>query len=88
MPEMHVIPNFVQTVRAVLEIYESCVHGQTDNLIFYKVETYLGCLLVSKIHVIPNFVQTVREVLEIYESCVHGQSDRQITRLLTRLRPI
>ena len=31
MPEMHVIPNFVKIVRAVLEIYESCVHGQIDR---------------------------------------------------------
>ena len=39
--------------------------GKTDNPIFYKVETYLDCLLVPEIYVIPNFVEIVRAVLEI-----------------------
>ena len=53
MPEIYVIPNFVKIIRAVLEIYERCVHGQNDrqagNPIFYKVETHLDRLLVSEI---------------------------------------
>ena len=88
MPEIYIIPNFVKIVRAVLEIYENCVHGQTDNSIFYKVETYVDRLLVPEIYIILNFVKIVRAVLEIYESCVHGQRDRQATRFFTRLRPI
>ena len=78
----------MKIVRAVLEIYESSVHGQTDNPILYKVETYLDRLLLLEIYIIPNFVKIVRAVLEIYESCVHGQTDRQATRFFTRLRPI
>ena len=31
--EIHIIPNFVKIVRAVLEIYENCVHGQADRQI-------------------------------------------------------
>ena len=31
MPEMYAIPNFFKIVEAVLEIYESCDHGQTDK---------------------------------------------------------
>ena len=58
-------------------MYESYVHGQTDNPIFYKVETYLDRLLLPDMYIIPNFVKIVRTVLEIYESCVHGQTDRQ-----------
>ena len=61
--EIYIIPNFVKIVRAVLEIYESCVHGQTgrqtNNPIFYKVETYLDRLLVLEIHFIQNFVKIV-----------------------------
>ena len=61
VPEMYVTSNFVKIVRAVLEIYESCVHRQNDrqinNLIFYKFETFLDCLLIPKIYVIPNFVK-------------------------------
>ena len=49
----------------------------TDNLIFYKVETYIDRLLVLEIYVIPNFVKIVRTVLEIYEICVYGQTDIQ-----------
>ena len=30
VPEMHEIPIFVKIIRMVLEIYESCVQGQTD----------------------------------------------------------
>ena len=78
VPKIHVIPNFVKFIRAVLKIYESCVHGQTDNPIFYKIETHLGRLLVHEIHVIPRFVEVVRAVLLIYVSCVHGQTDRQM----------
>ena len=75
MPEIYAIPNFVKIFRTVLEIYKSYVHGQTDNQIFYKVETYLEYLLLFKIYVIPNFVKIVRAVLEIYNSCVLGQTD-------------
>ena len=91
VPEMYVIPNFVKIVRVVLEIYESCVHGQTkktDSPIFYKIETYLDRLLVSEIYVIPNFVKIVRAVLDIYENCIHRQIDRQKSQFFTRLRPI
>ena len=56
MLEIYVMPNFVKIVRAVLEIYESSVHRQTDNPIFYKVETNLNRLLVLEIYAIPNFV--------------------------------
>ena len=31
VPEIYVMPNFVIVVRAVLYIYESCVHGQIDR---------------------------------------------------------
>ena len=31
VPEIYVMPNFVKIVRVVLEIYERCVHGQTDK---------------------------------------------------------
>ena len=92
MLEIYVIPNFVKTVRAVLKIYESCVHGQTDrqtdNPIFYKVETYKDCLLVPEIHIIPNFVKILRVVLDIYVSFVHGQTDRQPNFVFTKLRLI
>ena len=76
----------------VLEIYEICVQGQnerqTDNSIFYKVETYLDRLLVLEIYIIPNFVKIILAVLEIYLSCVHGQIDRQTTLFFTRLKLI
>ena len=58
----------MKIVRAVLEIYEVCVQGQndrqTDNPIFYKVETYLDRLLVPEINVILNFLTIVGTVLE------------------------
>ena len=86
MLEIHIIPNFVKINRVVLEIYWIYVQGQndrqTDNPIFYKVETYLDRLLVPEIYKIPNFVKIVREVLEIYVSYVNGQTDRQATRFL------
>ena len=63
-------------------------YRQTDNPIFYKIETYLDRLLVPEIYILPNFVKIVRAVLEIYESCVHGQADTQTTRFFTRLRSI
>ena len=89
---MHIIPNFVKIVSVILEIYEICVQGQndrqTDNPIFYKVETYLDRLLVPEIYNIPNFVKIVRAVLEIYLSYVDGQTDGQATRFFTMLRPI
>ena len=53
---------------------------QTDNPIFYKVESYLDRLLVPEIYIIPNFAKIVRAVLEIYENCAHGQNDRQTDR--------
>ena len=74
IPKIHVITYFVKIVRVVLEIYKSCVHTQTNILIFYKAEIYLD-LLVPKIYVIPNFVKIIRAVLEIYESCIHRQLD-------------
>ena len=81
VPEIYVIPNFVKTDYAVLEIYENCVHGQkdrrTDNRIFYKVQTYLDRLLVPKIYIIPSFVKIVKAVVDIYSSCVYGHTDRQ-----------
>ena len=43
----------------------SLTDRQTDNPIFYKVETYLDRLLVPEIYIIPNFVKIVRAVLEI-----------------------
>ena len=49
VPETYVLPNFVKTVKAVFEMYESCDHGQTDNPISYKVETYLDRLLMTEI---------------------------------------
>ena len=53
----------------VLEIFEICVHEQndrqTDNPIFYKVETYLDRFIVPEIYKLPNFVKIVRAVLEI-----------------------
>ena len=51
---------------------------QADCPIFYKVKTYLDCLLVPEIYVIPNFVKIVGVVLEIYESSVHEQIDYMI----------
>ena len=51
---------------------------QTDNPIFYKIETYLDRLLMPEMYAIPNFVKIVRAVLENYEICVHGQADSQI----------
>ena len=74
MPEIYVMPNFVKIIRAVLEIYESCFHGQTDNSIFYKVETYVDRLLMPKIYAIPNFVKIIKAVLEVNESCFHRQT--------------
>ena len=59
---------------------------QTDNTIFYKVETYLDRLPVAEISIIPNFVKIVRAVLKIYEICVQGQNDRQT--VFTKLRPV
>ena len=44
-------------------IYESSVDEETDNPIFYKVETYLDCLLVPEIYAIPKFVKIVRAVI-------------------------
>ena len=86
----HVIPCLVEIVRTIFEIYERCVHGQTDrdNPIFYKVGTYLDRIFVPEIYVIPNFVKLVRAVLDIYESSVHRQIDRQTTQFFTRLRAI
>ena len=82
----------MKIVRTVLEIYESCVHGQTDrqagNPIFYKVEIYLDRFLVPELYILPNLVKIARAVLEIYVSSVHGQTDRQAIRFFTRLRPI
>ena len=82
----------MKIVRAVLEIYASCIHGQTDKQagspIFYKVETYLDRLLMLEKHIIPNLVKILIAVLEIYESCIHGQADRQATLFFIRLRPI
>ena len=75
MPKICIIPNYVKIARVVLEIYERCVYGQTDNSSFYKIETYLDRLLVLEICVIRNFMKIFRAVLEIYESCVHGQND-------------
>ena len=81
MPEICVIQNFVKVVREILDIYDSCDHGQTkrqtDNPIFYKVENYLDRLHVPEICVIPNFVKIVWVVLEIYESYIHRQTDRE-----------
>ena len=51
---------------------------QRDNLIFYKVEIYVDCLLGSEIYIISNFVKIVRAVLEIYVSWVHGQTSNEI----------
>ena len=74
MLEIPIMPIFVKIVSVVLGIYEICVQGQndrqTDNPIFYKVETYLDRLLVLEIHIIPNFVKIVSVVLEIHEICV------------------
>ena len=53
----------------VLETYEICVHGQSGNPNFYKVEIYLDWLFIPEIYKIPNFVKIVRAVLEIYENC-------------------
>ena len=69
MVEIYIIPNFVKFIRVVLEIYESYVHGQidrqTENSIFYKIETYLDRFLVPEIYVIQNVLKIVRSVLEI-----------------------
>ena len=58
----------MKIVRAVLDVCDSCVHGQidrqTDNPIFCHVETCLDRLLVTEIHIIPNFVKIVRAVVE------------------------
>ena len=89
---MYIIPNFVKIDRAVLEIYKSCVHAQTDiqtdSPIFYKVETYLDHLLMSKIYINPNFVKIISAVLKVYENFVHWETDRLNTQFFTRLRPI
>ena len=75
------ILNFEKVVREVLDIYDSCVHGQIDRPItqfFNKVETYVDRLLVPEIYVIKSFVKIVWAVLEIYENCIHGQTDNPI----------
>ena len=78
---MYAVRNFMEIVTAFLEIYMSCVHGQTDrptdNPIFYKVETYLDRLLLQERKIIPNFVKIFRAVLDTYERCVHTQTDRK-----------
>ena len=51
---------------------------QTDNSIFYKVETYLDCLLVPNVYVIPNFVKICWAVLGNYQSCFQGQTNNPI----------
>ena len=50
---------------------------QTDNPIFYKVETYLDRLLVPEIRITPTFVKIVRTVVEIYERCAHRQEENR-----------
>ena len=37
VPRIYVMTNFVKIVGAILKVYESCVHGQTGNSIFYKM---------------------------------------------------
>ena len=73
-------------------IFESCVHGQTDNRIFYKIETYLGRLLLPEIYVIPNFVKIVRTVLENVNRSLFTRvifTDKQTDNpIFSRLRPI
>ena len=58
----------------VPDIYEICVQGQndrqTENPIFYKVETFLDRLFEVKIYIIPNFLKIVRAVLEIVNICI------------------
>ena len=82
----------MKIVRAVLDIYECCVHGRTDrptdNLIFYKFETYLDRYLVLEMYVIENFMKIVLAFLKIYEICFHRHNDRQTILFFTRLRPI
>ena len=87
-PEIYIIPNFMKIVRVVLEIYESCVHGQRESSFFYKVEIYLDRLLVPEICVKPNFVKLVSAVLDINESNVQGQTDIEAIRFFTKLRRI
>ena len=77
MPKIYKISNCVKIIKTVLEIYETYVHRQTDNLDFYMVEIYLDRLLVPEMYIVPNFAKIVRAVLEIYRNCVHGQEDRQ-----------
>ena len=48
-------------------------YRQTDNPIFYKIETYLDRFLVPEKYKLPNFVKIVQVVLEIYEICFQGQ---------------
>ena len=66
----------------VLEIYGIYVKDKmTDRqttLFFYKIETYLDCLLVPEIYKILNFVKIVRAVVEIYVSYVHRQTGNPI----------
>ena len=59
VPELYLILNFMKIVKAVHEIYVSCVHGQTNNPIFYKVQTNLDRFLVPEIYKISNFVKIV-----------------------------
>ena len=47
-----------------MSIYESCVHGQTENPDFCYFETNLDRLLGPEIYIIPNFLKIVRSVLE------------------------
>ena len=49
---------------------------QTDNPIFYKVETYLDRFLVPKMYVIPNFVKIVGAVLKIKRIDIHTYNFR------------
>ena len=68
---MYVIPNFVKIVRMILKNVNQSLFKrvkftdrQTDNLILYKVETYLDCLLVPEMYAIPNFMKIIKAVLE------------------------
>ena len=45
-------------------IYESCIHGQTDDPIFCYFETNLDRLLGPEIYVIPIFLKIVRSFLD------------------------
>ena len=50
---------------------DNMTNRQTDNQIFYKIETYLDRLLVLEIYEIPNFVKIVIAVLEIVNIYVY-----------------